>query len=370
MTVTFNRTKWTDKSVTEELNIESFSNGTLSNTYTSEFTTVHDTWLTQGVDTPEYFKRKRAGELLPLTHFNQERLYWEGHMNWNISTGNYQQMSNEWIIPNCKLSVEEAKAYSESSEYYVQAAAAKIYSSGFDALTFALELKETANMFHNLVENIRAKSVGSWLTTDFHNLWLEGRYGWRQVYRDMVEITDFINKIDDGRKRFSESVGSSRTFKTTSTNSQNLGAALTYDVITSDTITVGRRGHVVADISPPAIIINPITSWWEVTKLSFVVDWLLNVGQFLESMSFLAYAQQYVASEGMYVKIERNASIDNVIVDTAWNSESTISGHASGYCEWTSRVPTTVAYHPLLEIRLSGLKVLDLVALMVQSKFK
>jgi hypothetical protein len=320
---------------------------------------------TRGKNLKDFHKRKKAGELLPLTAFFQDHDESSQEFSYQLSTENglYSQ-STDWtpLGVYSRPSDESMQLKADySTEYFVQAAAAKIYSSGWDSLTFLLELRQTVAMFRNFIKNfMRHLKSGQ-----IENIYLEGRYGWRTLLYDIQDINKMISSIDSERRRFKESVGTNLRETEESFASAGFGAAGTARLKVVDEYFIGLRGTVVADIEPPKVAFNPITTAWELMTLSFVVDWILNVGQWLESMSFLALSSRHYAASGHEVICIRKATVEDVKPSPGWNLS--VSGEANSYRKWTLRTPTQVSYNPLIQLRLDGFKVLDLVSLVLQA---
>lgn len=323
-----------------------------------------DNLVTQGVNIPNYHKLKKQGKLLPLTPFNQYRRQGESAMSWSVdySNGVYWQTCDWSSVPLSIPGDADLHKWKEEypTDYFVQAAAAKIYSQGWDALTFIAELHKVKSMFRNfitrLIDNLKKGKL--------ENIWLEGRYGWRILVLDMIEINNVLANLDDKRKRYRERVGSTVTFSESNTVTTTLGGAGTYDITLNDQWTIGRRGTVVADISPPDFGFNPITTAWELITFSFVIDWIINVGQFLESLSFIALSDEHHAAGGLEVSLTRTSTVGNFKPNALWTGS--ISGNASHNVTWTNRSVAKVSVNPLLQWRIDGLKVFDLIALLLQ----
>lgn len=342
---------------------------------TGSFTSERDWKITHGVDVPNYYARKRRGELLPMTAFHQ----WEesgsasGQGLVSKSTLACKTYPNYWTTPSVPSflsawyiaydmatpdAVHAKAAEALQDEYYVQAAAAKIYASGWDALTFASELDKTVQMFKGFVKNL-AKNLRSPMGPE--RLWLEGRYGWRQVMFDIKDIQKAINSIDDRRKRYRQSAGGSSNSTELSTKAVSwVSGTHVYPVV--DTYEVNTRGTVVADITPPKIQLNPVITGWELTRLSFVLDWVINVGQWLEAMSFLVFSQQYVAAMGVQVRCTRTLS-DPLVTWSQYHSGS-ITGSSTWTCTLQMRNPVKVPMTPLVKLRIDAWKALDLYSLL------
>jgi len=246
---------------------------------------------------------------------------------------------------------------------YVQSAAARIYSSGWDALTFVAELSKTVALFTKFGE----QTADQLLDGKLYNLWLQYRYGWRQLAFDARDISSGLNRIDDGRRRFTERVGSDTLYSETETFTDTWGQGTFTHTLTTN-YDIGVRGSVAADISPPAIATNPITTAWELLPYSFVIDWFVSVGSFLESMSFLALASSYTAAEGYQVRCTKHSSLTNKVWNTGYSGDYTYDSTCAGVL--TLRHPTTIPVTPLVDIRLDDFKVMDLVAIIVQRYWK
>jgi hypothetical protein len=136
--------------------------------------------------------------------------------------------------------------------------------------------------------------------------------------------------------------------------------------IVTDSVEVQMRGSVTADVAILPVHLNPMVTTWQLTKLSFVIDWLWNVSQALEAASFLAMQHAYTASFGQRVKVKRSYRGDMVPPYT--------SAYKSGYeyeqgtCEATldQRVPRKIPLFPQIALRLNAFKVIDLWALVQQ----
>lgn len=246
------------------------------------------------------------------------------------------------------------------ARYFVQAAAAKIATSGWDELTFAAEFAKTVAMFRGFTTRLISLAKAGKL----EQIWLEGRYGWRQLIFDLQDIDKAIRNLNEGKKRFFERVGT--TISKTETRQDVVPAAI-YGQITMTTAyqySIGLRGSVAADIEPPRIQLNPLATAWEVTKLSFVIDWIVNVGQFLDGLSFLALQREYTAAAGMAVKLESEQSSSVSWLNGSYGTWLTSSEQQA---QLVVRIPSSVSTIPLTKLRLNAFKVLDLVALFVQA---
>lgn len=330
-----------------------------------------------GLDNPNFHKRRRNGELLShtpykdfvhdgeITSTSYDAVRVSDQVHTYLKSGVYMYGSPlAWTFSEAQL-----LEYAESFDYeiLVQGAAAKIYSRGHDTLTFLVELRKTMRLFTGIRENlIKLLKRGSANTkvNDIASLWLEYRYGWRVLYYDMVELTDAVKSINEARTRFSDRVGlsTSDTSPIQSTVPSEDG-----DLIVDTTVNhrISRRGSITADISPSKFQFNPVTTSWELVRFSFIVDWFIDVGTWLESMSFLALTSNYSASYGFQLN-----STKYYVEHTDFNGiRYTGSFHSEAYTEASLkvRVPSSVPKSPQTTVKLDVPKVVDILALLKTS---
>lgn len=329
-----------------------------------------------GWDHNRFHARRKAGELLTYTPLVKTLVKYGGNIAgtygpiekptnkfyW-IKTGEwipgvaYNQLSYGNLL-NTASTLEQGL----NSQPMVQACAAKIYSQGHDTLTFLVELRKTAALFKNLTSKLKnlldlSKAAGNWL---------EFRYGWRILYYDILDIQRVLSNLDDTRKRFSDRVGQGQTEISVSTVPYTDGG-VKGDVVVTDTIHTSIRGAITADLEPPKFQFNPAVTGWEVIKFSFIIDWFISVGTWLESLSFLAVSSNYVAAGGTLVTIDRDVRCENFVTYNGHVNHGTLDpgGPYSVSVTKITRTPTTVPLRPYANIRLDALKVVDLVALFV-----
>lgn len=340
--------------------------------------TARDYKRTYGVDIPNYYARKKRGELLPMTPFSQ----WEesgsasgthGINQSNVSCKTYPNfwcepsipsMGSGWFVAGPSLTCEAPdpvmKVICDNQglgEYAVQAAAAKLQSAGWDALTFAAELNKTLSMFRNALSNLNRN-----LSRGYSDkMWLEARYGWRQLFFDMKDIEKALSSINDGRKRYREAAGSSMSWTESGTLTTTWASCTQYWPLVNQ-ITLNARGTVVADYEPPRISLNPIKTGWELITLSFVVDWFVNVGQWIDSMTFLVFSSQYTAAQGFQVQYSRTVTSPSVVFNKYYSGS--VTGQSQWDCTLQVRYPCSVPLTPLVKLRLDASKVADLLAIL------
>jgi len=330
---------------------------------------------TFGHTIPGFKKRLRDGDLLPHTsfeqyehtghceyHFTWRRSSWPGtgDKQWTDPVGGNAQSIFGPSIESCRLLCNE---HGEDHAYYVQAAAAKLATAGWDALTFLSELRKTIAMFmdvgHKLRRLMNGKPPGKpW------DLWLEGRYGWRTLLLDLRELDEALHKLDVSREISSERTGSSQIWNSNAVSSSS-SVVWTQTIEDNNLYSLSTRGAVSARIKLARFQFNPLLTAWETVKFSFVVDWILSVGSSLAALSFLALQKEYTASFGYKLSVEREFRVTAVaksgfIVDDYTNL-------TTAQVNYTTRIPTTVSFIPRFKLKIDGAKIIDLMSLISQA---
>lgn len=329
-----------------------------------------------GATTPDFHKLLKAGELLPYTPWTQFfgeawrslQLHYTEKAN-PSNTGD--QLAGNW---NPAISSGTWKWRQEPADlqYYaarfdtgpfVQQSAATIYAKGHDTLTFLAEVHKINALFKGavgtLVKLMRGKSLAQ--------AWLEYRYGWRILYYDMVEISETLANLSVKRKRFAERSGTSHHISEDIGSTVVTGGGHTLIFSGTNHIQISLRGSVVADIEPPKFQFNPVLTTWELITFSFVVDWFIGIGQWLESLSFMATQSKYVAAGGVYITSSSSTLLESMTsVDV---NDSGTTGESACKSEITIRTPTTVNIsNPFWRVNLDAFKVLDLISLIFGGK--
>lgn len=337
---------------------------TYTNTY---FTEPYDQTSSVGYDLPGYHRRLRKGELLPITPWVQDELYLTQNFKYDIlyrtnGVVTYEQKRDWTTGPNVHVFASiDSKLYDASA--YVQSAAARIYSQGWDALTFIGELGQAIRMFRSIGTRIAAYGADIVKKGLVEKPLLELRYGWRTLIYDLKDLEKVLSKLDDNRQRFRESVGATLNEQNVQLITWSLGGAGSATITITDDYKIGLRGTVVADIEPPKFAFNPIVTGWELIPFSFVLDWFLNVGRWLASLSFVALQSQHYAAAGWQVTVERTATVTGTSPNANWTI--VCSGSANGRYVYTKRTPTTIPLLPLVTVNLNVAKVLDVLALIL-----
>lgn len=328
---------------------------------------------TTGVDTPNFHKLKRSGALLPITQFTQTEWSLTRSGNYYYSDGNNCHCTGPGVIPvgerggfqykPSEVHVTDLVA-SVDTTLLLQNAVANL-NAEFDALTFAAELKHlpelllgAARRLLNIVSHPSARKLA--------NGWLEWRYGWKPLYGDLVAIKNLIDDYnqkhgDFVRKRSSSAIA--QTFTDVVTASLNLSEAAFDESTQVDShIGVSGRATVVSKIRPPKMLTSPLVTGWELIPYSFVIDWLLSIGNSLRAMAAASVHKDMVTGIGVLVTIQATGS-------GSWTATRGIANlsYTSVYSEdRTWRTPQSVSFTPRFKLRFDAYKALDLLAMICQ----
>jgi len=136
-------------------------------------------------------------------------------------------------------------------------------------------------------------------------------------------------------------------------------------VTTTDTLWKSRVGSLSADIlTDPISVSLPMTAW-ESIPYSFVVDWLVQVGQLIAAAEFMDIAINTTSSCGYAVRLRRRVT-----------SQMTFNSGYSGDCRFDMeyeamykyRQPWPIPFKPFNRVKLDLYKVLDSILLLKQLK--
>lgn len=364
-----------------------------------------------GWNIPHYHQRKRRGELLPHTsweHFTaQGQLADETYDFQYVYSGsryhNYTD-TQRYPWPN-PMSIEGlrtmTKAYAPTLDKgLVQKAAAEIYTCGFDVLTFLAEFTQSVRMFTNIAKRLAKLAPPSGVRTELaiemqnlkrfkkrhgsaalskrllkgslkrvSNDWMEGRYGWRTMMYDLDGLAHSLAKLNALTQRYRHTSGSSSSMVEPGGSSQ-YQPPFNYEISWQTEVKTGLRGSVVADIDIPDWSFNPFMAAWEIIPFSFVIDWVVTVGQSISAMSFATFAKEYSASAGLRVDVDRvwTRKIASPTPSYTWYSgqDQRTWHYVTSY---ELRVPCQVPLAPRINLNLNPLKILDLTAMVVQRLF-
>lgn len=322
----------------------------------------------RGTDTPDFHQRRKRGEIIPMTSWWQ----YEQSGGRNDMRGSWDQSPSErseYYGLGGDLSDEhiwlptDLSSWVPNADYnaLVAQAAAAIYAAGFDGGTFLAELHKTHRLFRNFLQRF----IELVRTGQAHRLWLEARYGWRILILEMQDLQRTLVEFDESRDRYKQRVGYSTTEVETSVITTTDNPFVLREIEVRTQITRSLRGSVIMDVKPPKFSFNPILTAWEVIPYSFVIDWFVGIGTWFESLSALSMSSSAAAAGGYKVEVRRDWSTVTFDLkqpgwDGSWNESGTV------VAEETRRIPTTIPKLPQLGRGLTGLRTIDLLALLYQ----
>lgn len=322
----------------------------------------------RGEKTPHFLKRKRRGDLIPYTNWvkttqvgNWSSSYiiqWKSGFVCGSTTARPQSYTvggDAFSFP--KIDEAELDSWIESVDVNVDAlvagAASDCYSKGADMLTILVEFRKLGPDLVRLAKRVRKHKP------DHHGTGTaEANFGWGNTIRDLVDIIQTFNRLGETpykmvTGRAGTSLSASEPYSSTYAN-----AYYSTSWIGNTTYNASFRGSCCAKYTPPAARTNILTTAWEVIPWSWLVDYVIGVGQYLEQQSLLAVSQGLTTARGLMVSATRQAALD-----TTWlgGYTGTIYGAGVHTITKTMRVRVDPPKYPEIKVRAADL---DLVRLL------
>lgn len=335
---------------------------------------THYYWRTEGDETSNFHRRKSKGEILPLNWYDQQEhkiTLTEGP--WSITTPDgsttyagpeltgYHSTDPYAYLPT--VSEVDSIIDKLNTDSIVKGAIASLYASGWDGLTFAAEFSKTVKLFRGATGRL-LRLLSSTNPKDWAQLWLEGRYGWRLLYYDMVDITNLVTSINEKKRAFyHKRVGNSLTGMIERTPYTMGDSAWTGQWHVEHYYNYSLRGFAITSSRPPKVQINPVTTTWEIIPWSFVIDWFIDVGTTLEALSGLMLDSNMRSAYGVQIDTTTQCYLDASTIN-GWTGY--VLSRVDGACSYTQRVPYTPSVLPQFNLNLDGYKVTDLLAILFQ----
>lgn len=340
-------------------------------------------WQMEGLDTPNFHSRKKRGELLPYTPYknfrtsggNSAGAMWYRHKTSNSGGGWCEPgnpIPNTWTMTDAKFCTysQAQSLVNNQVENLLDQAASAIYSkNSMDGLTFAAELTKTLQLFaqfpKRLIEFLKPGMRGGLPIT-----WLEYRYGWRILWYDIQSFLRAHKRIGDLRTRFTERVGYNdvQPPSIVSTNINDLNILFgRYDITTQ--VTYSRRGTITVDtegINP--FQAQPLVTAWELIPYSFIIDWVIGIGDYLSAASAQLAITGYAGASSVKARITKTIKVTTTSINSSYNGEYWQYGDSVS--EIIVRVPAVFKLHPSINIDLDSQKLIDLIFLLKNQKAK
>lgn len=330
--------------------------------------------------TPDYWKRRARGEILPcnpllqtseptlayvspggscvVSHIYGYPSFARGNNAWSSRAGCYNQLPTLPALPDL--------AEDSEGNTVALAALANARQEAFDLLTFAAEFRETVGMFsgalQTLMKRISRLSSIKGAALSISELWLEYRYGWSPLVADIRKVQELITRLNNtswlvnGHSTDVETLSSTVTDRGTSGSfsfeNGDIGFSIMALGVNQKTITTRRfRASALVELKPRELIaFDPLATSWEIVPFSFVIDWFVNVQANLWAFSpfqqgtcrSLALVQEILTTTELSTYTPRPVgSVVDWIQLVEFQSDSLIFEHRS-----LRRVP----YKPSLEL--------------------
>jgi hypothetical protein len=370
-----------------------------SNCWSQSFYTGDDYFLTTsheekghiGADTPNFYRKLRTGSLLPINFFDQVERYaaldssdrmWHNyttcqgnpvlsHHNWDEGVGHLFD-DGDFSVPWKDEYINGAKTAA-----VVQSAASNLASATMDSLTTLAELHKTAGLFRNAGKSL-SNVLSNVSPLQWAQTWLEGRYGWRQVKFDFQNLNDAIKESQVNHVQvYRDSAHDSSSGSSLDLLHTKIRADTTFEIERRIDWNTSYRGIALSHIRPANFGFNPIVTAWELIPFSFVVDWFVSVGSTLGYWSGRVTHPNMITGVGHLVDVTMTVYYDDSTIisqtrpSTGWHN-ITEEAHITGTATFTKREPMAPPVIPVIRNRIDDLKVIDLLALIVQqlTRFK
>lgn len=318
-------------------------------------------WINESSHSAEPFVGKNV--------WNSGRSKWEG--TWFKLWGNTTVKPGFLTLPD----------YSSDLLAVFTEASAKVSSAEFDALIFVAEFDQLALMLLKTAKRIRTLAIRLWKERDklltamaaavkpssVLNHWMEYRYGWRLLWYDLLAIKKAIDKLsakDPYRKSF-RAKGLITVDESDSVT--EWGDIAQWD--RSITGVIDIKGGVLAEAKVNAYpdifgFTKLPQAIWDLTRLSFVVDWVFNVADTIAMWVPDPYWERRLGWVTAYHALTYKLTCTS-FVGTGFEMSDLASETLSvaGYC----RIPVEVDDQPVIPTvvnKLSWAKFVDAIAIL------
>lgn len=263
--------------------------------------------LIEDVPTPGFRALLKCGNFLPLNPvtirtttteymahlFDHRRIWASGPCSGNVASTTPGLVSLDDGFP---FSFEVPRPDDNVIRAVVNSAVADSRNHAWDVLTDAAELRETIHLFRSTAAALNTsagKAVDKALKLAFRgpiavskafaSAWLQYRYGWMPL---AYSLQDAVKALSASQQKFAIGRGTlseSDVFVLTSDASNCEVAAFTTETLTYER---SYRGWASSQINwQNRYGFDPIKTAWELVPFSFVMDWFIQVGTWIEAFS-------------------------------------------------------------------------------------
>lgn len=354
--------------------------------------------------TEKYFSRLKSGEFLPINA--TEICEWERgittvHLSGSASIGGSSYVLTGTQNPVTWITHTDWSPGTDSAkvDLAVIQALASAKEPEFDILTFLAEFPKTVDLIRYRFGSIMSMAEKLWrkalrdlrrgrrgrkprrrrdpgpdgdngyvsrsslrrVWKRFNKLWLEARYGWRPLVYDVENALAAL--------AHKEKVGVQK--QTSHVTVEDADDPVVTETIVSSTqkwVTSRVRSYeqtyrakVFYRSTAGPIGANPVITAWELTRFSFILDWFIDIGSWLQAIS-PRFGYESLGTSVSVTGIERVSYETEAVGSGAWanlSGEGAVVYVRRRYQRWAySGIPL-----PRFNIRLNPAKLTDLVAL-------
>lgn len=322
-----------------------------------------------GASTPSFFKKLRSKQLLPSNPYTRfDTVIEASSLSYVLANRKSKwRMVNQPVTPIGPIGSNELGG-STGLDGLLTQALARLYTSGWDALTFFAEFDKTIAMFRKAwstllskLDELIRKAARSGLR-DWDSLWLELRYGWRPLYFDMQDIAKMISSLDDKRTIFSA--------RSHGQHSESIDSHAGFGVLQfgyKQTTDLHDQVRVFSQIRPPRVLFDPVMTTWELIRFSFIIDWFIGVGDWLASLNGALWANDITAAYSRSITMSRKSDGTCVSTNPIYTLESSSVAFES-HATLLDRTPISASppVLPSWRANLDWFKIQDLSSIMRQ----
>lgn len=364
--------------------------------------------------TPGYYEKLSEGEFLPINEVEivttvQTQTAGAGTNSLKSNPAPPASAKQEGEVYYLALPIMPAVTIDTATvDNVVINAIAKAKTADFDVLTFLGEFHDTVRLFRETVSGIthiglrvaanarrRAdrkvlrqhiaelrkrgivwkgrkipvparRATQTEYVTEFNKQWLKARYGVRPLLYDFQAVASLLSE-KHANLIARKAATLTKPLSATATKVESY-SSIRYDNTTTRTGSQRYRAVVFYKDNQSRIGANPVITAYELTRLSFVFDWFINVGGWLKAMSPREGYTELGVSVG--VVSEYNDVTTSVVSEGtghAWSIGQSGSSQTINVMKY-QRFPYTGVPLPSINVNLNPAKVLDLIALVVTNR--
>lgn len=212
------------------------------------------------------------------------------------------------------------------------------------------------------------------------SMWLLGRYGVMPTIYDVQDLLRALRKVHSARETVRAKVHANLLYSTTHNSveiqaSAPLGGIAYVEYDTNDSIQVEVRASVMSQYDSVATsdfglsLLDTPAALWELMPWSFVVDWIINVGDYIDSLHLAAQRQHLCRSVTVTTTLSRQRVTTGAFRGPMWNNDWTVR-HDAASMDYIAvvdkrRTPFDASDRRLVwQPRLTSLRLIDAYALL------